>query len=199
MEKQRRNSVETSLTDALSKINEMKAQMSSSPKAFDEELSSYKRLLGRARSENEELREDIQLLQSKIDASSDSSTSLVADLRDKLRRTEERLRSVEREGRFEAAMASEIANLRAGTQPSSNGSDKKSLVLRGLDQNISVDGNGSTAPNSAYIIEMYDYVVELKQSIEEERQMYKELVTEHEDLLALLGQAGLDGRIYAGE
>ena len=199
MEKQRRNSVETSLTDALSKINEMKAQMSSSPKAFDEELSSYKRLLGRARSENEELREDIQLLQSKIDTSSDSSTSLVADLRDKLRRTEERLRSVEREGRFEAAMASEIANLRAGTQPSSNGSDKKSLVLRGLDQNISVDGNGSTAPNSAYIIEMYDYVVELKQSIEEERQMYKELVTEHEDLLALLGQAGLDGRIYAGE
>ena len=199
MEKQRRNSVETSLTDALSKINEMKAQMSSSPKAFDEELSSYKRLLGKARSENEELREDIQLLHSKIDASSDSSTSLVADLRDKLRRTEERLRSVEREGRFEAAMASEIANLRAGTQPSSNGSDKKSLVLRGLDQNISVDGNGSTAPNSAYIIEMYDYVVELKQSIEEERQMYKELVTEHEDLLALLGQAGLDGRIYAGE
>jgi hypothetical protein len=45
---------------------------------------------------------------------------------------------------------------------------------------------------------MYDYVVELKRSIEEERQMYKELVNEHEDLLALLGQAGLDGR-YGGE
>ena len=47
--------------------------------------------------------------------------------------------------------------------------------------------------NSAYIIEMYDYVVELKNSITEERQMYKELLEEHEDLLALLGQAGLEG------
>ena len=198
MEKQLRNSVETSLADAFSKINEMKAQISSSPKAFDDEILSYKRLLDQARSENEVLRVDIKLLQSKIDTSSDSSTSLVADLTDKLRRTEERLRSVERKDRFEAAMASEIENLRAGTRPSSNGSDKKSVVLKGLDQNISCGGSGSSAPNSAYIIEMYDYVVELKHSIEEERHMYKELVTEHEDLLALLGQAGLDGT-YDGE
>jgi len=198
MEKQLRNSVETSLADALSKINEMKAQISSSPRAFDDELSSHKRLLANARIENDELRDEIKLLQSKIDTSSNSSTSLVADLRDKLKRTEERLRSVEREGRFEAAMASEIAKLRSGTRPTSNGSDKKPLVLRGLDQNISFDGSESTPPNSAYIIEMYDYVVELKRSIEEERQMYKELVNEHEDLLALLGQAGLDGR-YGGE
>jgi hypothetical protein len=47
--------------------------------------------------------------------------------------------------------------------------------------------------NSAYVIEMYDYVCELKSSIVEERTLYKELLAEHEDLLALLGQAGLDG------
>jgi hypothetical protein len=40
---------------------------------------------------------------------------------------------------------------------------------------------------------MYDYVCELKSSIVEERTLYKELLAEHEDLLALLGQAGLDG------
>mmetsp|Transcript_21120 Transcript_21120/g.30237 ORF Transcript_21120/g.30237 Transcript_21120/m.30237 type:complete len:200 (+) Transcript_21120:322-921(+) len=199
MEKQRRNSVETNLSDALSKINEMKAEMSSSPKAFDDELSSYKRMLDNARGKNDELREEIRSLQSEIAASTDRSTSLVSDLRDKLNRTEERLRSVEREGRFEDAMAAEIANLRAGAQTTSNGSEKKSFVLRGLDQNVCADGNGSTAHNSAYIIEMYDYVVELKQSIEEERHMYKELVTEHEDLLALLGQTGLDERMYVGE
>ena len=195
MERQHRISVETSLADALSKINEMKSQVSASPKPNDEELSSCKRLLEKAHVENEELRYDNNLLQSKVETSSNSSSRLVADLREKLKKTEEQLRSVEREGRFEAAMASEIAKLRAGTQTSSNGSNKKPFILRGIDQNVGVDGNGSSSPNPAYIIEMYDYVVELKRSIEEERQMYKELVTEHEDLLALLGQAGLEGRI----
>ena len=198
MEKQLRNSVETSLADALSKITEMKPQTSSPSKSNDDELSSYKRLLNKAHIENDDLKNDIKLLQSKISKSTDNSNSLVDELREKLRKAEEQLRSVERESRFEAALASEISNLRAGaTRPSSNGNKKNSLVLRGLSQQRSFDsaeeGNGSTAHNAAYIIEMYDYVVELKQSIEEERQMYKDLVVEHEDLLALLGQAGLDG------
>jgi predicted nucleic acid-binding Zn-ribbon protein len=173
-------------------MNELKAHISSLSKSNDDEmskeLSSYKRLLTKARNENDELKHDIKLLQNKIDKSTCNSNSLVVDLREKLRTTEEKLRSAEREGRFEAALASEIANLRTGSRSSSNGSNKKSRSFDSADE-----GKGFTAPNAAYIIEMYDYVVELKHSIEEERQMYKELVSEHEDLLALLGQTGLDG------
>ena len=84
---------------------------------------------------------------------------------------------------------------------STNQRHSQALVLRGIDLNMQPSEEGKEANNtfdrnSAYIIEMYDYVVELKTSITDERQMYKELLTEHEDLLALLGQAGLNGMTF---
>lgn len=40
--------------------------------------------------------------------------------------------------------------------------------------------------------EMYSYVVELKDAVKEERESYHDLLTEHEDLLALLAQQDLE-------
>jgi hypothetical protein len=152
------------------------------------------------RKTNDKLLNKNKRLQVKLDTIDKENNSTINDLRDKLHKAEEDLRSNERESRFEAALAAEIDNLRASSHTASNGTHKHSqaLVLIGMDQNMQSrtlfdEGKESIDRNSAYVVEMYDYVCELKSSIAEERQMYKDLLAEHEDLLALLGQAGLDG------
>ena len=208
VEKQARKSVESSLADTISDLDEMKSELAGhgsktlASKLADKEeaLEDLQESLDDMRMENVELGNKNKLLRSQIDTSDKENKSTFDELKTKLDKAEEQLRSEERVHRFEAAMASEIANLRASTNTSSNGSQKNSeaVVLQGIDQNmqpgaLSDEGKESIDQNSTYIIEMYDYVVELKHSIEEERQMYKDLLAEHEDLLALLGQAGLDG------
>jgi len=208
VEKQSRNSVESSLADALSQLNEVKTQMSeqSSSKAMAGELANKEQVLldleeslVDMRVTNDELVSNNKLIQAKLDGTCKDNKRTINDLKSKLEKAEERLRSEDRECRFEAAIASEIANLRANTHTlSGTQNHSQALVLRGIDQNMQHsavldEGKVLTDGNSTYIIEMYDYVCELKSSIAEERQMYKDLLAEHEDLLALLGQAGLDG------
>jgi len=208
VEKRSRKSIESSLSEAMSELDEVKAQMAEqTSKTRIGELAEKEQVvqdlndsLDDMRITNDDLANINKLLQANLDTTDKENKSTINDLTIKLQKAEERLRSDERESRFEAAIASEIANLRANTHASSNGNQKQShaLVLRGIDQNMRPgalfdEGKESIDRNSAYIIEMYDYVVELKNSITEERQMYKDLLAEHEDLLALLGQAGLEG------
>ena len=207
VEKQSRRSVETSLSEALSELNEKNKQLvgltsestSSESAGIENCVQELKRSLDEIRAINEKLTNKNTRLQVKLDTMDKEFKSTTNDLNAKLRKTEERLRSKEREGRFEAALASEIANLRASTTRSdSNGYHKHSQALVLIEQNmqhgttLSDEEKKSIDRNSAYIIEMYDYVCELKSSITEEREMYKELLAEHEELLALLGQTGLD-------
>jgi hypothetical protein len=207
VEKQSRRSVETSLSEALSELNEKNKQLvgltpesTSSESAGTENcVQELKRSLDEMRVINEKLTNKNMRLQVKLDTMDKEFKSTTNDLNAKLRKTEERLRSMERDGRFEAALASEIANLRANTTRSdSNGYHKHSQALVLIEKNmqhgttLSDEEKKSIDRNSAYIIEMYDYVCELKSSITEEREMYKELLAEHEELLALLGQTGLD-------
>jgi len=207
VEKQSRKSIESSLSDALSELEEVKAQLAEqTSKTRRGELAERDQVVQNLQDSIDDMNVEIddltnknKHLQASLDASDKENKSTINDLTVKLQKAEEHLRSKERESRFEAAIASEIANLRANTQTSSNGNQKQAqaLVLRGIDQNMRpsalFDESKEIDRNSAYIIEMYDYVVELKNSITEERQMYKDLLAEHEDLLALLGQAGLDG------
>merc|ERR1712087_485577 len=200
VEKRSRTSVKSSLSDVMTELDEVKAQLAEQAANNrngdladkDHVVQDLKDSLDDMRMTNEDLAGEIKLLQGKLDTSDKENKSTVEDLSHKLQKAEAQLRLKDRESRFEAAIASEIANLRANTPASSNGNQKesRSLVLRGIDQNADpIDRN------SAYIIEMYDYVVELKNSITEERQLYKDLLAEHEDLLALLGQMqnGMEG------
>lgn len=198
IEKQSRQSVETSLADALTELEETKTRLTEEvtkitnnrgSRASEEEVAKLKETMADLQMLNKDLRDEIRSLQAKMDKSEEENKSHVSSLQEKLHQAEERVRLEERESRFEAALASEIANLRVSgndTTPINN--------LNKSHHNLVVEeSKDSLDQNSIYIIEMYDYVVELKQSINEERQMYKELLAEHEDLLALLGQAGLDG------
>jgi len=212
VEKRSRKSVETSLSDVVSELDEVKAQLEEhlannrSGEVADKEqtVQDLKDSLDNMRMTNDELAKKNKLLQANLDTSDKENKFTIDNLTNKLLKAEEGLRSKERESRFEAAIASEIANLRANTPASFNGNQNQShaLVLRGIDQNMRPsalfdEGKDSIDRNSAYIIEMYDYVVELKNSITEERQMYKELLAEHEDLLALLGQTGFEGMQFS--
>merc|ERR1712194_841141 len=206
VERQSRKGVESSLSDAPSELDEVKAQKAE-PKTRSGELVKNEQAvqdltesLEDLRMTNDDLTNKNKFLQANLDTADKENKSIINDLTTKLQKTEKRLRSEERESRFEAAIASEIANLRANIPAPSNGNQKHShaLVLRGIDQNVRPDalcdeGKETIERNATYIIDMYDYVVELKNSIAEERHMYKDLLAQHEDLLALLGQLGVEG------
>ena len=50
----------------------------------------------------------------------------------------------------------------------------------------------SKVPTNRSAQENYDFIVELKAAVKEERILYHELLTEHEDLLALVAQQDLE-------
>ncbi len=199
VEKQSRHSVEASLSEALAELKEVNIQLAdftsitrSGALPDSDQTQGLKESLDDMRTRYDKLLTKNQILEVKWDAIDKENKSTIKDLRDRLNKAEEDLRSHERESRFEAALAAELDNVRASSRTASNGTPghSQALVLKGMDQNMQCK---YTEHNSAYVIEMYDYVCELKSSIVEERTLYKELLAEHEDLLALLGQAGLDG------
>ena len=199
VEKQSRHSVEASLSEALAELKEVNIQLAdftsitrSGALPDSDQTQGLKESLDDMRTRYDKLLTKNQMLEVKWDAIDKENKSTIKDLRDRLNKAEEDLRSHERESRFEAALAAELDNVRASSRTASNGTPghSQALVLKGMDQNMQCK---YMEHNSAYVIEMYDYVCELKSSIVEERTLYKELLAEHEDLLALLGQAGLDG------
>ncbi len=206
VEKQSRRSVETSLSEALSELNEIRKQLAGctpetrSGESVDTEncIQDLKRSLDDMHVINEKLSKKDMVLQVKLEEKDKEYKTTINDLSAKLLKAEERLRSTERECRFEAALALEIANLRMNTRSDSYCNHKHSQALVLVEQNIqhgtglSDEEKKTIDRNSAYIIELYDYVCELKSSITEEREMYKDLLAEHEDLLALLGQTGFE-------
>lgn len=204
VEKQSRRSVETSLSEALSELDEIRLKLNEETRsgesvAIENCVQDLNRSLDEMRAMNDKLTSKNKVLLDKLDTLDKEFKSATHDLSVKLRKAEERLRSKERESRFEAALALEIANLRASTRTDSYGNHQHSQALVLIEQNmlhddaiLSDEERKAIDRNSAYIIEMYDYVCELKSSITEEREMYKELLAEHEELLALLGQTGLD-------
>lgn len=200
VEKQSRHLIETSLSAAMTELDNVKKQLSdivSKDRNGDDQLRQVlKESLDDLQSKNEKQLDRNKVLQLKVETINKENMSTISDLRDKLQSAQEELRAHERESRFEAALAAEINHLRASSHTASVSTLSQALVC--LDQNLQShtwldEGKESIDRNSAYVIEMYDYVCELKSSIVEERQMYKDLLAEHEDLLALLGQAGIEG------
>ena len=210
IEKQSRKEVKSSLSDALTELDEVKTQMAEQAiKTKSGELVKNEQAvheltdsLTDLQKTCEELKTENNLLRANLETTDKENKSTIDNLETKLDKAEKRLRLEERMTRFDAALASEITNLRANIPASSKGNQKQShaLILRGIDQNMRPDampeGKEAVDCNSAYIVNMYDYVMDLKKSVAEERQLYRDLLVEHEDLLALLGQVGLEGEQF---
>lgn len=190
IEKQSRKSLECTLTDVMSELEEVKSQLLAKTPLqesaeIDDVVTDLRESLADLQIANKELHAANQELNEKFYEAESESQTLINSLRQSLQATEARLRAEERENRFEAALASEIALLRHG-DPSPTENKSPSMVLQsGKDL---IDHN---------VIAMYDYVVELKSSYEEERRNYKILLAENEELLALFGQLMKDNTNFA--
>lgn len=121
---------------------------------------------------NEELKE--QMAQS-----STKNQSLIDSLEDKLRNAEARARDIERENRFETALASEIARLQTGFPSQNKISLSPEITMSPEKESISEN-----------VLAMHDYVVELLASRDAEREIHQEVLAERDEALSLLAKVG---------
>lgn len=185
IEKQSRKSLECTLTDVMSELEDVKSQLiAKTPLQDNSEIedvvTELRESLADLQIANKELHAANQELNAKFCNAEQENQTLLNSLRQKIQVAEARLRAQEREHRFEAALASEIALLRHEDTSHFKNTSPETTLKSGRE---SIDQN---------IIAMYDYVVELKASYEEERHYYKILLAENEELLTLLGQIDKD-------
>lgn len=152
--------------DLMSRIKETNVS------ALTNDLNRVETEVGRLRQVNVEL--TMQLKQTKLEA---ESTNL--KLEEKYRLAEAKIIDLERQERKEASLAVELAKVK---------NEAQSLFSPSNTQKGTTDGNKEGVGAD----DLHDFVLELKEVVTEERKMYKELLHEHEDLLALLAQQDLE-------
>ncbi len=140
-------------------------------------MSELKNNLYHLETEVQKLRKTNQELELQLVNKENESKSKDAKLEEKCRLAEAKIIELERQERKEAALAAEVARLRDEGKDYSN-------------QNGGT--NSESKESSLAADEMHDVMLELKQTVREERQVYQDLLSEHEDLLALLAQQDLE-------
>lgn len=181
IEKQARQSVECSLADALSELEEIKSQLLNKSEEYNPEcdvvVTELRESLAEMQLSYRELQAANEELKGQMTDASLESQSIVRNLKDKLHKTEAQLRSEERENRFEAALASEIARLRNGVSSQSKNSLSPGMILSPEKESISEN-----------VLAMHEYVVELRALLDQERELHQSTIEERDEALALLGQ-----------
>ncbi len=122
-------------------------------------------------------REKVDLL-TKLNESKSTAKTDIAKLEDKCKLAEAKIRELERVERKEAALAAEIAKLQE-----ENMASKQSNIDTLQSYDDSERKGDEMDPG-----DQLDHIRELQAEISQERTMYSDLLTEHEDLLALLAQ-----------
>ena len=190
IEKQAKQLVLSELEDAKIALEDAKSELATKSSAENpdndfvvmelrESLAELQISFRELQTANEELKE--QMAHSSI-----KNQSLVDSLEDKLRNAEARARDVERENRFETALASEIARLRTGFH-----SQNKTILSPEM----------TTSPEkesiSENVLAMHDYVVELLASRDREREIHQAILAERDEALALLAKLGSEEDIMS--
>lgn len=157
--------------------NESNADLLS--KVKDTNVSALKNDLYRYETEVGKLEQLTEELKSKLKQAKNEAKSTNSKLEEKCRLAEAKIIELERQERKEAALAAELAKLRGETSALVNYSNNRN----------SVDSESKEAMGAD---DLHDFVLELKEVVKEERQMYQDLLAEHEDLLALLAQQDIE-------
>ena len=182
IETQAKKAVERSLADALSELQNVKSQLVTKStldesRGNDVRLTELTESLVENQLHSKELQAANEELKKQMADATRESQSLIESLKEKLIKAEKRVRDKERENRFEAALALEIARLRDGASS--------------LNRNVKSSGNMSSPEMesiSENILAMHEYVVELRAMRDEERKLHQIVVAERDDALELLGQ-----------
>lgn len=180
IEKQAKQSVESSLADALSELEELKSELLNKSEEYNPEndivVTELRESLAEMQLSYRELQAANEELKEQIANGSLESESIVQNLKDKLLRAEAQLRSEERENRFETALASEIARLRSGVSSQNKNILSPGVLLSPEKESISEN-----------VLAMHEYVVELRGLLEQERQSNQSILEERDEALALIG------------
>ena len=142
----------------------------------DANISGLKNDLYRHENEVMKLGKANEELKSQVKQAKNEAKTSKSKLEEKCRLAEAKILELETQERKEAALAAELARVRNETSAlgilSYGGSKSESKEMKADD--------------------LHDFVLELKEVVKEEREMYQDLLIEHEDLLALLAQQDLE-------
>jgi hypothetical protein len=155
---------------------EGRSQTQDSLDALTSEVDRLKNDLQKIKKENANLK-------SKLEDSSTKAKSQIDAMTEECRKAQAKAHKLEREGTFEAAVKSEVARLRMS--PGRSSTEKRDA---GHEDWMLVSNDPAVDQTSLIGAGAYDYIQKQREAILEERQMYVELLTEHDDLLALLAQ-----------
>lgn len=139
--------------------------------------------LSQSREKSRKLESENMLLRSELESLKSDAERKVSDLNDRCQRAQSLALKLE----WEAKAGCE-GNLEAPKMPSVSISPSSGnwVVVETPAQDM------VTTTHEVLSIEAFDFVMEQKVAIQEERQLYQELLAEHDDLLALLAQQDLE-------
>jgi hypothetical protein len=141
------------------------------PGVSTEHIESLKKDLQNLKKENSSLKHKMEKEASEAKASNDALT-------EECRKAQSKAHKAERDGRYDAAVKSELIRLRMS--PSVSTPERRDDVfLSRADQTNKISLNNTAA---------FELIQKQKEEIQEERKMYLEFLAEHDDLLALLAQ-----------
>jgi len=141
------------------------------------------------RKEIQKLKNENSALKSKLEQEASKAREKVELLTEECRRAQSKSHKAERQGRFDAAVKSEIARSRMSpgiATPERKPASQEDWML--VSNDPAMDRSDGIMTSS----EAYDLINKQKDEIQEERQMYLEFLSEHEDLLALLAQHDIE-------
>ena len=185
VERELRLSAETTLESMRIQIEHMRQTKFSTLSPLKLTDSSQ---LERSKAELKKLSDQMVSLRREYEQSKAESKATIDDLTEKYRKAQAKAHKLGRELQFENDVNAEAARLRS--PQSIDGHDIATwLVERDAtnhEEKKDISGH-SMSPSDAF-----DYIQQQKKAIQEERQMYHELLAEHDDLLALLAQQDLE-------
>jgi chromosome segregation ATPase len=169
--------IESGKRDEKSRNNKGQASVD----ALVKEIDSLKQELQKLKSGNSSLKAKMEQAATKAQVEIDAMT-------EECRKAQSKAHKLEREGRFNAAVKSEVSRLRMSPSmtPEKREPPQDDWML------VNSDPSLDRLEPSLTSAEGYDLIRKQKEEIQEERKMYLEFLSEHDDLLALLAQHDLE-------
>jgi len=140
----------------------------------EKELEKLVSEVGNLRSSLTKLKEENGRLQIQLDQSISESKAQIDSLTEEYRKAQAKAHKYQREGRYDAAVQSEVARHSSSTPTEPSESSPKPSVTN---------------------LDAFEMIQKQREDIQEERQMYLEFLAEHDDLLALLAQQDVETQV----
>ena len=168
-EKQNREKAETAVSELETQIKALQKDIQS----HHDKYFKYEETIGTKEAEISQLLEEKSSMQDRLERIQVDMNTNIREWKEKWEVAEGKIKKFEHDAQYESAIAAEIDKIKL--EMGSNGSELGDITLSKMDPE-----------------ERYKYVLELATRIKEERDMFHEFQSEHEDLLALLGQQDME-------